>query len=167
MSTREAARGELAGAAHLANEERAEGNLLRVAHFAKVVDQVGRRQQIERGQGPLPARVITVTMDGKHWELDVVVWVLEVDGAVGAVQGSALVGHHLHAHVAVAEAVVAQHLNCGLHGLATRLVVVKEVAGDEYHIGVLGHGNLKDLLERVVRVVLANRVALVDAQVDV
>ena len=115
----------------------------------------------------LAAGVIVVAVDGKYRELDVEVWVLEINGAVISVEGCRLVGNDLQVHVAIAEAVVAQHLDGTLHGLTRWLVLMEQVAREQHQVGTPLVGDLEYLFERVARVMLADGITLVDAEVAV
>ena len=66
----------------LFDEDRRECNLLDVRGAAEVVDQVGRREEVEGRQPSVTSRVVVVAVDGEDRQLDVVVWVLVVDLAV-------------------------------------------------------------------------------------
>ena len=119
---------------------------LPVSHLrlAKIVEQVGRREDVEGREAALAARIVVVAVDRKARQLHVVVWVLVVD--ILAVERGALLRDDLHADVAVAEAVGAEDLDRRLQRLARRLVLVEEVAREQHHVDVVLVGELEDLL---------------------
>jgi len=58
------------------------------------------------------------------------------------------------------EAVVPQRSDHLVHGLSGRLVLVKEVAAEKYHVDIAGARNLHNLIKGAPAVILSDRVSL-------
>ena len=141
-----------------ADQHRRERDLLKVARAPKVVDQVGRRENVERGKAAVAGRVVVVAMDGEDGQLHVVVRVFEVHRLVLAMEVGLLVGHDLNLHLPAPETVVTQDLHALVHRAARGLVVVEEVACEQHHVHLLAIRDLEDLGERDKGVVAADGV---------
>lgn len=115
----------------------------------------------------LAAGIVVIAVDSEYGELHVVVRIFEIHRPVVAVERGPLVGDDIQLHLAVTEAVVAKHLDRSLRGLARGLVVMEKVACEQHQVCIPFVGNLEDLLERVPRIILADRIALVYAQVAI
>lgn len=165
----------------LLQQDRLNGDIIRLGHSAKVVQQATRLQQIQRAKVPLSRRIIVVPMNRKHRDRDVDIRVLIINMRKRALKDRGRVGQELEGTGLHAEAVAAQ----GAHDLVERLaggfVVVEEVACEEDHVDlgvsggqtlrkrahILGFGEAHDLVKGLPAVIFADGVALFVADVAV
>mmetsp|Transcript_30048 Transcript_30048/g.70380 ORF Transcript_30048/g.70380 Transcript_30048/m.70380 type:complete len:200 (+) Transcript_30048:2033-2632(+) len=118
-------------------------DLIHLILTAKVVDEIGNRQQIqgsEHFRSTVTGGVVVIPMDGKDGQIDGIVFIFVVDRATDVPEICLLVRHNLDLDRIRSHAVASNNFHCFVQGASGWLVIVKEVTGEQYHVALMPLG---------------------------